>query len=90
MRRAKKQQNKQEQKNSFKEVAEEYLKKRSAELALSTVQKHSNALKRDFYPIIGNKSIDKIERAELVKIAQTIQERGAVETAHRLLNLCNQ
>jgi len=89
-RRAKKQQKKQEQKNSFKEVAEAYLKKRSAELALSTVTKHSNALKRDFYPIIGNKSIDKIERAELVKIAQTIQKRGAVETAHRLLNLCSQ
>jgi len=90
VKREKKQQNKQEQKNSFKEVAEEYLKKRSTELALSTVKKHSNALKRDFYPIIGNKSIDKIERAELVKIAQTIQKRGAVETAHRLLNLCNQ
>ena len=89
-RRAKKQQQKQEQKNSFKEVAEEYLKKRSTELALSTVTKHSNALKRDFYPIIGNKSIDKIERAELVKIAQTIQKRGANETAHRLLNLCSQ
>ena len=89
-RRAKKQQQKQEQKNSFKEVAEEYLKKRSKELAQSTIKKHANALKRDFYPIIGNKSIDKIERAELVKIAQTIQKRGANETAHRLLNLCSQ
>ncbi len=26
----------------------------------------------------------------MVKIAQTIQERGALETAHRLLNLCSQ
>ena len=89
-RRAKKQQAKQEQQNSFKEVAEEYLKKRSSELSPSTITKHSNALKRDFYPIIGNKSIDKIERGELVKIAQTIQDRGAIETAHRLLNFCSQ
>ena len=89
-RRAKKQQQKKEQKNSFKEVAEEYLRKRSSEIASSTLKKHHNALIRDFFPIIGNKSIDKIERAELVKIAQTIQERGALETAHRLLNLCGQ
>jgi len=89
-RRAKKQQNKKEQKNSFKEVAEDYFKKRSLEIAPTTLKKQVNAMKKDFYPIIGNKSIDKIERAELVKIAQTIQERGANETAHRLINLCGQ
>ena len=88
--RAKKQQEKKEQKNSFREVAEEYLKKRSSEIAPTTLKKQVNAMKKDFYPIIGNKSIDSIERGELVKIAQTIQERGAVETAHRLLNLCGQ
>jgi len=89
-RRAKKQKLKHERENSFKEVAEAYLKKRSFEIASSTLKKHHNALNRDFFLIIGNKPIDKIERGELVKIAQTIQERGALETAHRLLNLCNQ
>ena len=89
-RRAEKQQNKKEQKNSFKEVTEDFFKKRSSEIAPSTLKKQHNALKRDFFPIIGNKSIDKIERGELVKIAQTIQDRGAIETAHRILNLCNQ
>ena len=89
-RRAKKQQNQKEQKNSFKEVAEEFFKKRSTEIAPTTLKKQVNAMKKDFYPIIGNKSIDTIERAELVKIAQTIQDRGANETAHRLINLCGQ
>jgi len=89
-RRAKKQQNQKEQKNSFKEVAEDYFKKRSSEIAPTTLKKQMNAMQKDFYPIIGNKSIDKIERAELVRIAQTIQDRGAIETAHRLLNLCGQ
>ncbi|SFV59613.1 Integrase [hydrothermal vent metagenome] len=89
-RRVKKLQNKKEQKNSFREVAEDYFKKRSSEIAPSTLKKHVNAMKKDFYPIIGNKPIDKIERAELVRIAQTIQERGANETAHRLINLCSQ
>lgn len=89
-RRAKKLQGKKEQKNSFKEVAEDFFKKRSTEIAPTTLKKQVNAMKKDFYPIIGNKSIDTIERAELVKIAQTIQERGANETAHRLINLCGQ
>jgi len=89
-RRVKKLQNKKEQKNSFREVAEDYFNKRSSEIAPTTLKKQVNAMKRDFYPIIGNKAIDKIERAELVRIAQTIQERGANETAHRLLNLCGQ
>jgi len=89
-RRAKKLQGKKEHKNSFKEVAEDFFKKRSTEITPTTLKKQVNAMKKDFYPIIGNKSIDKIERAELVRIAQTIQERGANETAHRLINLCGQ
>jgi len=89
-RRAKKIKNRKEQKDSFKEVAEDFFKKRSTEIAPTTLKKQINAMKKDFYPIIGNKSIDTIERGELIKIAQTIQKRGANETAHRLLNLCNQ
>ena len=89
-RRAKKKQNQKEEKNSFQEVAEDFFKKRSTEIAPTTLKKQVNAMKKDFYPIIGNKSIDTIERAELVKIAQTIQKRGANETAHRLINLCSQ
>jgi len=89
-RRAKKLQNKKEQRKSFREVAEDFFKKRSSEIAPTTLKKQVNAMKKDFYPIIGNKAIDKIERGELVRIAQTIQKRGANETAHRLLNLCGQ
>ncbi len=59
-RRAKKQQNQKEQKNSFKEVAEEFFKKRSTEIVPTTLKKQVNAMQKDFYPIIGNKSIDKI------------------------------
>jgi len=88
--RAKKQQAKKDKNSTFQDVAESYFKKRSNEIAPTTLQKQINAMKKDFYPIIGKKPIDKIERIELVKIAQKIQDRGALETAHRLLNLCNQ
>ena len=78
------------EKNSFKDVAEAYLKMQKGELAPSTLEKHSNALKRDFYPVIGNMAIDTITRKDLIAVATVVQERGAFETAHRLLNLCNQ
>ena len=67
-------QSKKEQKNSFREVAEDYFNKRSSEIAPTTLKKQVNAMQKDFYPIIGNKAIDTIERAELVRIAQTIQK----------------
>ena len=89
-RRAKKLQSKQEERNSFKEIAEEFLKKRSAEIAPTTLKKRVNLLKKDFYPIIGNKAINKIEKGDLVNIALTIQKRGAIETAHKAILLCGQ
>lgn len=76
----KKQKEKQEVKrtanNSFKEVAEAYLSMQDGKLALSTLLKHKRALERDFYPIIENMAIDKIERRDLIVVATAIQNRG--------------
>lgn len=88
--RQKKKAEKLKEKSSFKEVSEEFLKKQEGNLAPTTLKKHHRALERDFYPFIGNKPINEIERSDLVKIAKKIQDRGALETAHRLLNLCGQ
>jgi len=76
--------------NSFKDVAEDYLKMRKDELASSTYVRYERALKRDFYPFIGAMPIDKVTRGDLVSIATYVQQRGALETAHRYLNLANQ
>lgn len=76
--------------NTFKDVAEDYLKIRKDDLATSTYVRYERALKRDFYPFIGAMPIDKIKRGDLVSIATYVQQRGALETAHRYLNLANQ
>ena len=76
--------------NTFKDVAEDYLKIRKDDLAESTYVRYESALKRDFYPFIGAMPIDKVTRGDLVSIATYVQQRGALETAHRYLNLCNQ
>ncbi len=76
--------------NTFQDVAEDYLKMRKDDLATSTYVRYERALKRDFYPFIGAMPIDKVTRGNLVEIATYVQQRGALETAHRYLNLCNQ
>lgn len=76
--------------NTFQDVAEDYLKIRKDDLAESTYIRYERALKRDFYPFIGAMPIDKVTRGDLVSIATYVQQRGALETAHRYLNLCNQ
>ncbi|MBA1420448.1 MAG: tyrosine-type recombinase/integrase [Epsilonproteobacteria bacterium] len=76
--------------NSFKDVAEDYLKMRKDELAPSTYVRYERALKRDFYPFVGAMPIDKVTRGQLVEIATYVQQRGALETAHRYLNLAHQ
>lgn len=76
--------------NTFKDVAEDYLKMRKDDLATSTYVRYERALKRDFYPFIGAMPIDKVTRGDLVAIATYVQQRGALETAHRYLNLANQ
>lgn len=76
--------------NTFENVSKEWVELQRIRLGETTLSKYERALERDFYPIIGQKIISDITRQDLISIAQKIQERGANETAHRLLNLCNQ
>ena len=44
------------------------------------------SLERDVFPYIGKKSIAQITTRELLDIARRIENRGAIETAHRVVN----
>lgn len=76
--------------NTFKNVSTQWVELQRSRLGEITLSKYERALERDFYPIIGDKSMEDITRQDLISIAKVIQDRGAVETAHRLLNLCSQ
>lgn len=76
--------------NTFKNVSTEWVELQRSQLGETTLKKYERALERDFYPSIGEKSMEDITRQDLIGIAKMIQDRGAIETAHRLLNLCNQ
>ncbi len=76
--------------NTFKNVSTQWVELQRSRLGETTLSKYERALERDFYPTIGDKSMEDITRQDLISIAKVIQDRGAVETAHRLLNLCSQ
>lgn len=45
-------------------------------------------LKRDVFPWIGNEPITELTAPKLLSVVQRIEERGALETAHRTLGTC--
>ncbi|MBS0587086.1 MAG: integrase arm-type DNA-binding domain-containing protein [Proteobacteria bacterium] len=76
--------------DSFEEVAREWFAKFSAEWAPSHADKIIRRLERDIFPWIGKRPIASITAPELLAALRRIEERGAVETAHRAHQNCGQ
>lgn len=67
--------------NTFAVVAREWLAQKS--IAPSYLEKLAARMENDVLPFIGARPIAEITRAELMAVLARIQERGAVESAHR-------
>ena len=76
--------------DSFEEVGREWFAKFSAEWAPSHADKIIRRLERDIFPWIGKRPIASINPPELLSVLRRIEERGAVETAHRAHQNCGQ
>jgi integrase len=76
--------------DSFEEVAREWFTKFSAEWVPSHADKIIRRLERDIFPWIGKRSIASITAPELLAVLRRIEERGALETAHRAHQNCGQ
>ena len=76
--------------NSFEAVAREWFGKQSAGWAATHADKVIRRLERDLFPWIGARPISEIEAPELLQHLERIEQRGAVETAHRALQTCGQ
>lgn len=76
--------------NSFETVAREWFAKHSR----NWVEDHGNRilrrLERDIFPWIGEKLVIEIKAPELLASIRRIENRGALETAHRALGNCGQ
>ena len=76
--------------NSFEAVAREWMAKRSSIWAESHSSKIIRRLELDVFPWIGKRPISAIKAPELLGILRRVENRGAIDTAHRVLQNCGQ
>lgn len=76
--------------NSFEVVAREWFVKYSSNWVKSHADKIMQRFVRDIFPWIGNKPITEVTPPVLLSVVRRIEERGALETAHRALSNCGQ
>ena len=76
--------------NSFEAVGREWLGKHIDTLAPGYSKKVRSLFERRIFPVFGGKPIAEVEPADILKAARHVEESGAVETAHRLVQLCGQ
>jgi integrase len=76
--------------NSFEFIAREWFVKYSPNWVKSHLDKIMQRFVRDIFPWIGNKPITDVTPPVLLSVIRRIEERGALETAHRALSNCGQ
>jgi integrase len=76
--------------NSFEAVAREWYETRRGKWAPSHSDKVIARLEADAFPWIGARPVGEIRPGELRKLFERVHERGALETAHRVLQHCGQ
>jgi integrase len=76
--------------NTFESIAREWLLKHGRNWVASHSERTLRRLERDIFPWIGKKPISTITAHEVLVCVQRIENRGALETAHRALQNCGQ
>jgi integrase len=76
--------------NSFQLVALEWYAKFSTKWVASHGDRTLRRLEKDVFPWIGNRPICEIKAPELLTVLRRIENRGAIETAHRIHQICEQ
>ena len=76
--------------NSFEVVAREWFAKYSATWAANHSDRIIRRFERDIFPWVGGRPIADVTAPELLAVVRRIENRGALETAHRALGNCGQ
>jgi integrase len=76
--------------NCFEAVAREWFAKNSPSWSANHADRIKRRLENDIFPWIGGKPIGSITIPELLSVIRRIENRGALETAHRALGNCSQ
>jgi integrase len=76
--------------NSFEIIAREWFTRNSPNWGQNHATRIIRRLERDIFPWIGGKPISEIDAPTLLSVIRRIENRGALETAHRALGNCSQ
>jgi len=77
--------------NTFQLVAQEWLERvHQHDVVPDHYQRNRRRLERDAFPVLGKRPLSEISAAELLACLRRIEDRGHVETAHRVKALCGQ
>lgn len=76
--------------DSFEGIAREWHQGRARLWSESHANNIIGRLGRDVFPWLGNRPVTEITVPELLKVLRRIEERGAHETAHRVLGNCGE
>ncbi len=76
--------------STFKAVALEWYAKQAPQWSDGHADRSLRQLERDLFPLIGDRPIASIHAMELLAALQKVEERGALETADRVLMLARQ
>lgn len=80
----------QEASNSFEAVAREWLANHTPNWTPSHSSRIISQLVRDVFPWIGSKPVATVSPSQLLAVVRRVEQRGALETAHRVLQNCGQ
>lgn len=76
--------------NTFEIVARDWLKKTAADRGESTQSKITTWLEKDVFPHIGSRPIASIGPRDVLTTVRKIEARGAIDSAHRIKQVCGQ
>ena len=76
--------------NTFESVARSWLAKTDAKRAPATRVKVTTWLENDVFPFLGTKPIATIQPRDVLLTVRKVEERGAIESAHRVKQICGQ
>lgn len=74
--------------HSFESLAREWHKKRLHEWSPSTARLTMNRLEQHILPGLGPRPIAEITPPEVLSVLRVVEERGALETARRAMQMC--
>jgi len=76
--------------NTFANVAEEMLQRKRQALSADTLKDAEARLHKHAMPWLGNMLLADITATDVLHVVRRIEQRGAIETAHKIKGLCSQ